>query len=227
MAIRKANREHEKECAEAKKALELADKQITSMLSEFRSDLKLRSRFKGEMRVLDNRLKCVQLILNGPILTLQQYIKGFSEAAIETSPAKSSAASTADSRSMQQVAGAPPFNGYEKLLTYDEVVAEAVCMDEVKTAAQLETEVNKLKSRTAVLMDAKSAAIVAKDDLAFAKTQWEKAEKAEQTKIAAADAKAKRQAAAGGTANQSKPQAPPYIYIYIYTCMYLFNSLIH
>ena len=76
----KAQREFKQACESARKDLQQTEAQCLSLMNEICSNTSDRDQYGCELRIMGTRLKCVHLVLNGPVVELQMFIQSFSEA---------------------------------------------------------------------------------------------------------------------------------------------------
>ena len=191
--IRRAQREHTENCNEARSQLTQTEKTVSDVMNQVRANIEHREKFAPELRNLDSRLRCLHLVLCGPVLSLQAMIKGYQGDTTDSAVHVSSGSS--DSRSLGQLGQTPPIPGYERLLTIDEVIAEGEALRECESSSELRKKSAELVHLVALILELKSATLNCKDDLCNAQTAYTKAVKAAQQKANREKAKSEQKKA--------------------------------
>ena len=71
LAVRRAQRQHQDSANEARSSLAAVEETCSEVMNKVRSVPELREKFSQELRILDARLRCLHLVLAGPVLALQ------------------------------------------------------------------------------------------------------------------------------------------------------------
>lgn len=131
-----------------------------------------RDLFKNEIRVLTNRMQCLELVLQGDVHKLQAYIKqhtspGQGDGAADEGRSQKTASAT-ESRNLNELAMAGPCNNFEHLITVDEFMAMAPSFKEAVSADALEAQWEMAKKITCHFQELRAAIRSAREDLGSA-----------------------------------------------------------